>query len=302
MTQALTFSISHQTTYRYSDPVNLAYNEAKLLPRSFEHPLVSQHCKDVTLRIDPEPQDKQQRTDSFGNQVTYFSYVSSHDHMDVRSLSIVTRTPHVSKEDVAHYLRQHLKQPWQDAARHYPEPKIKQFVLNSQLVPFLPSLQAYARVSFEKHRGLFDALFDLMTRIFDDFTFKPGVTTVTTPLDEVARSMTGVCQDYSHFMIACVRSMGLACRYVSGYLETLPPPGEEKLQGVDASHAWVSVFIPGFGWLDFDPTNNLLPLEQHITVAWGRDYADVAPLKGVVYSNGTHDLQVAVDMARQDTP
>jgi transglutaminase-like putative cysteine protease len=222
--------------------------------------------------------------------------------MTVASSSLVKRIPQVSKQEVVPFLKDRLSDlSWQDTLNAYTlETTLRQLALSSSLIPLLPELKLYARASFDTHPLIFDALYDLMSRIYQDFTFKPGITTVTTPLSEVAKTMKGVCQDYSHFMIACVRSMGLVCRYVSGYLETLPPPGQEKLQGADASHAWLAVYIPNFGWLDFDPTNKLIPLEQHVTVAWGRDYADVPPLKGVVYSNGNHELKVEVDMIRQE--
>jgi transglutaminase-like putative cysteine protease len=138
-----------------------------------------------------------------------------------------------------------------------------------------------------------------MTRIFHDFTFRPGFTTVSTPLTEVLRHRSGVCQDFAHLAIGCLRSLGLAARYVSGYIETLPPPGQERLQGADVSHAWFSVFAPGLGWFDFDPTNNLVPGAQHIITAWGRDFSDVTPLKGIIFSGGSHRLTVSVDVERQ---
>lgn len=300
MMQSTTFSINHLTEYRYHDAVSLAYNEAKLTPRSFENALVKQQCLDSRLTITPEPQDETSRQDYFGNQVTYFNFTRNHKTMSVSSSSLVTREVRVSKNEVTSYLKARLNQETWHNAKKQQTAEQTQLSLSSSLVPFFANVKNYAQPSFDKFEGLFDAVYDLMNRIYADFTFKPGVTTVTTPLTTVAKTMTGVCQDYSHFMIACVRSMGLACRYVSGYLETLPPPGQEKLQGVDASHAWLAVYIPTFGWLDFDPTNNLIALDQHITVAWGRDYADVPPLKGVVYSNGSHKLKVEVDMLRQD--
>ena len=136
----------------------------------------------------------------------------------------------------------------------------------------------------------------LMRRIYHDFTYDPEFTTIATPLSEVLEHKRGVCQDFAHLAIACIRSMGLAARYVSGYIETLPPPGKEKLVGTDASHAWFSVFFPETGWLDFDPTNNQMPMDKHITVAWGRDFDDVTPLKGIAFGGGQHRLSVSVDV------
>jgi transglutaminase-like putative cysteine protease len=137
-----------------------------------------------------------------------------------------------------------------------------------------------------------------MDRIFNDFTFKPGFTTVSTPLSEVLKHRRGVCQDFAHLAIGCLRSLGLAARYVSGYIETLPPPGQVRLHGADVSHAWFSVFAPGLGWFDFDPTNNLIPRDRHIITAWGRDFSDVTPLKGIIFSGGSHRLIVSVDVER----
>ncbi|MEN9849778.1 MAG: hypothetical protein RL368_2518, partial [Pseudomonadota bacterium] len=139
---------------------------------------------------------------------------------------------------------------------------------------------------------------DLMRRIFTEFTYDPHFTTIITPLSDVLLHRRGVCQDFAHLMIACLRSLGLAARYVSGYLETLPPPGQVKLQGSDASHAWLAVYVPGRGWIDFDPTNNQIPTNQHITTAWGRDYSDVTPLKGIIFGGGEHLLSVSVDVNR----
>jgi transglutaminase-like putative cysteine protease len=150
---------------------------------------------------------------------------------------------------------------------------------------------------------LVDVVTDLTERIHADFAYDPGFTTVTTPLDEVLQYRRGVCQDFAHLAVGCVRSMGLAARYVSGYLETAPPPGTERLVGGDASHAWLSVFVPGWGWLDLDPTNDKIVGSDYVTTAWGRDYADVSPLKGIVFGGGdSHMLDVAVDVARIDAP
>ncbi|MEZ4629472.1 MAG: transglutaminase family protein [Deinococcales bacterium] len=292
------FKITHLNRYEYSDGVSLAYNEVKLTPKDFSHPLLEQSCLSHELLISPKPQDQRQRQDFFGNQVSYFNISSHYQKMSVTSNSVVKRKLKVKSSEVKNYLHTRLAPlSWQTARQNPPE--FSPFHLASSFVPLLSELKAYAQISFDKQPLAFNALNDLMQRIHHDFRFKPGATHINTPLSEIAKTMTGVCQDYSHFMISCVRSMGLACRYVSGYLETLPPPGQPKLQGVDASHAWVSVYLPSFGWLDFDPTNNLIPLDQHITIAWGRDYADVSPLKGVIYGGGSHKLHVAVDMERK---
>ncbi len=166
------------------------------------------------------------------------------------------------------------------------------------MVPLFRKMADYAAPSFPAGRGILEAVRNLMQRIFQDLDFVPGATNIATPISEVLEKRRGVCQDYAHLMVGCLRAQGLAARYVSGYIETLPPPGQEKLQGSDASHAWCSVFVPQLGWVDFDPTNNLLPSDQHIYLGWGRDFSDVTPLKGVFFSTGNHSISVSVDVIR----
>jgi transglutaminase-like putative cysteine protease len=172
------------------------------------------------------------------------------------------------------------------------------FVLDSPFVYIFPKLTAYAEKSFSKNRPILEAVADLMRRIYEDFTFVSGATTIATPISEVLEKRQGVCQDFAHLMIGCVRSQGLPARYVSGYIETIPPPGQEKLAGTDASHAWCSVYVPEIGWVDFDPTNNLMPKDQHIVIGWGCDFSDVTPIKGVLFNTGRHKLKVSVDVVR----
>jgi transglutaminase-like putative cysteine protease len=172
-------------------------------------------------------------------------------------------------------------------------------VLESEFIEFSDEVRNYTSTSFTPGRPILQAVDDLMHRIYKEFDYVPGFSTIATPLDDVLRHRKGVCQDFAHLAIACLRMQGLAARYVSGYLETIPPKGKERLVGADASHAWFSVYVPHQGWIDFDPTNAQIPAEQHITAAWGRDYADVAPLKGVIFGGGKkHQLDVAVDVER----
>lgn len=175
------------------------------------------------------------------------------------------------------------------------------FLYDSPLIHRFPALKDYARLSFPSGRPVIEATRDLMQRIYSDFAYDPESTTVHTPLTDVFDHRRGVCQDFAHLAIGCLRLIGLAARYVSGYIETIPPPGKVRLVGADASHAWFSIFVPGIGWIDFDPTNNQLPSEQHITVAWGRDFSDVSPLKGVALGGGLHTVAVSVDVARIST-
>jgi len=176
--------------------------------------------------------------------------------------------------------------------------EVQQYVFETPMTVWNDEIKKYALQSFSPERPVLEAAKELTRRIFTDFEFKPGFTTIATPLSEVMQQRKGVCQDFAHLAIACLRSVGLAARYVSGYIETISPAETEKLVGVDASHAWFSVYISGLGWVDFDPTNNQVPTFQHITVAWGRDYADIAPLKGVIHSSRPHKLSVSVTVKR----
>jgi transglutaminase-like putative cysteine protease len=174
----------------------------------------------------------------------------------------------------------------------------RQYVIDSPMIKTSAELGSYAQPSFLPNRPLVEVVRDLMQRIYKDFIYDPSFTTIATPLSEVLKYRRGVCQDFAHLAIACLRAHGIAARYVSGYVETRPEPGKPRIVGADASHAWFSVYIPGIGWLDFDPTNNTVPLDQHITLAWGRDYADVTPLKGIAFGGGQHTLSVSVDVLR----
>lgn len=299
------YRVQHLTSYEYSEAVSLAYNEARLLPRSFETPLYAQHCLHHQLNISPRPRDRHGRADFFGNHVIFFSFDEGYQAMTIDSTSYVQRSSPFDQAGVRAYLREGLADlNWADVIKTLKSgvdswPPVQQFSLASVQVPLLEEARNYAALSFDRTTSFIEAVLELMTRIYEDFSYTPGATQIGTPLKTIAAEKKGVCQDYSHFMIACLRSLGFACRYVSGYLETLPLPGKERLVGADASHAWCSVYIPEFGWLDLDPTNNQVPLEQHISVAWGRDYDDVTPLKGVIYSSGKQTLKVSVDVAPQ---
>jgi transglutaminase-like putative cysteine protease len=287
------YRVTHRTTYRYAKPVSLGYTIARLTPRTFP----GQVCHDTRTDIDPTPDDRSERIDTFGNEVTWFSIERPHDHLEVTATSEVT----VEGEPAALLLA--TSQRWdevRDTLRGSDAPEVvaaRPFVLTSPLVPAIDGVESFASPSFEPDRPLVDAVIDLMSRIYREFTYDPEFTTIATPLVEVLEHRRGVCQDFAHLAIGALRSQGLAARYVSGYLETRPPPGEERLQGADASHAWFSVFVPEVGWIDLDPTNDQAVGQRHITLGWGRDYRDVAPLVGVLYSTGAdQQLDVAVDV------
>ena len=290
----MNYKIIHKTEYSYTHPVNLCYNEARLTPRNF----ADQVCLNSQFVVEPEPKECRERQDFFGNTVYYFTIQQPHNQLTI------TVTSHVDvkgRERQRNFV-EHLS--WEETHRQLrtdSDPEIlemRQYILNSPMIPAMPELRAYAEKSFIKGRPLLEAVENLTTRLYADFTYDPGFTTVATPLTDVIRHRRGVCQDLAHLGIGCLRALGLAARYVSGYIETDPLPDQKPLAGADASHAWFSVYLPQLGWTDFDPTNNQIPTDRHITVAWGRDYTDVTPLKGVVFGSGTHELFVAVDCER----
>jgi transglutaminase-like putative cysteine protease len=285
------YRISHRTTYKYKYPVSAGNHVACLHPRTLPHHNVTRS----ELHIQPTPATRTERVDYFGNLLCFFTVQEPHKELVVESRSEV-----IVESDATRWPKQ--SPPWEEAARALPNDlspaalEAYQFGFESPRIRVRPEFAAYALESFTPGRPLAEGLLDLTARIHKDFRFDSKVTTVRTPTEEVFRKRRGVCQDFSHLQIACLRSLNLAARYVSGYLRTYPPPGKPRLVGADASHAWVSVFCPGVGWLDMDPTNNLVPSNGHVTLAWGRDYGDVSPLRGLILGGGAHTLKVAVDM------
>lgn len=258
------------------------------MPSPFQRVLSSE------ITTSPEATFTASVRDYYGNLQDFFEILKDHDVLEVTAVSEVEpllRRPGGALEAYA--------LTWEDArlVAGAPYTEVEDFGYDSPLVRVHPDLRAYAAPSFPPGRRIVEAVSDLNQRIFDEFAYDPAATDVTTPLGEVLREKRGVCQDFAHLAIGCLRSLGLPARYVSGYLETAPPPGEERLVGADASHAWAEVHLPGLGWLEFDPTNAVLPSTKHIRVAHGRDFSDVSPLKGVVLGGGRHTLTVEVDMA-----
>lgn len=290
------FQLSHTTTYNYDNGVTFCHNIATIKPKT----MLGQTLEDYTLQISPEPSEITERLDFFGNTVTRFSIQKQHTELKVVAISKVIRDyslqPDIENSVSAKAIT--LEQALQALKANNPENiEAKQYILESIFITKISTeIKAYAEKSFKPNRSVFEAAKELMERIFTEFKFDSSFSTIATPIHEVLKAKKGVCQDFAQIAIACVRSIGLPARYVSGYIETLPPPGKEKLVGTDASHAWFSVFIPTFGWVDFDPTNNQIPKNQHITVSWGRDYYDVPPLKGVIYSSGKNKMKVEVDI------
>lgn len=296
----MTYQVTHRTEYRYSSTVSSSFGEIVMLPRD---DLPGQVCVRSQLTIDPQPQDMRERLDFFGNRTTYFAVLTPHTQLSVTATSLVR----VSGRRVAPAGAGEI--PWEQVRGRIqagPEADAdvldaRQFVLDSPLVTTSDQLAEYAAPSFPAGAPVLAALTDLSSRIYRDFTFARGVTHVKTRIEEVLERRAGVCQDFSHVAIGCLRSLGLAARYVSGYLETRPSPGKERVAGADVSHAWVSAFVPDTGWVDIDPTNDQLVNDRYVTTAWGRDYSDVPPLTGVIFTQGDkHDLRVTVDVVPVD--
>lgn len=288
------YRITHTTRYSYSRSVSLCHSEAHLTPR----PDGYQQLVAASLATHPPMAVRLDRQDFFGNRTTYFSIQESHQALDVTATSevAVSVDTEVAEPDTALSWEETRDAIGVGATETLVE--ARQFTLDSPFVSAMPELSAYAEPSFAPGRPVLQGVRELMSRIYGEFAYDPHFSTVATPVGDVLAHRRGVCQDFAHLAIGCLRSLGLAARYVSGYLETEPPPGQPKLQGADASHAWLAVFVPELGWVDFDPTNDQRPAERHITLAWGRDYADVTPLKGVLLGGGDHDLTVAVDVER----
>jgi transglutaminase-like putative cysteine protease len=275
LTPGVRYEITHVTVYDYEDSVSVSHHVARLAPRAGDRQRIIAHDWD----IDPRPAVMSDHVDYFGNTVTFFAVQGPHSRLTVTSRGRV---------EVADAAAVPPSSPPWESARDLRAPELAgafEFALDSPLVAAHRRYAAYAQPSFPADRPLLDAVADLTARINRDLRFEPGATSIATPLEQVFTSRRGVCQDFAHLQIACLRSLGLAARYVSGYLETAPPPDHPRLVGADASHAWVSVYVPGTGWVDVDPTNNLVP-------------ADVSPIRGVILGGQEHESRVAVDVVR----
>lgn len=286
------YLVQHTTAYRYSEPASLGHSEARLTPRTFAR----QRCLSSRITVQPQTAAWAEWDDYFGNRVSYFTVEQEHAELTIAACSEVeVAEPQYPAAD--------RTLPWEQVRTELASPRsfesinAAQFLFDSPHVRQEPWVAEYAAPSFPPGRPLLEAVLDLTARIHREFRYTPASTTVSTPIREVFEQRRGVCQDFAHLQIACLRSLGLAARYVSGYLLTDPPPGVPKLIGADASHAWLSVYCPAAGWLDVDPTNNQLPALRHVTLAWGREYHDVCPVKGVVLGSGQHLMRVAVDVA-----
>ena len=289
------YNVFHETKYAYDSMVTLSQQLLHMTPRNTKY----QFCEWHQLNLSPSPTERIQNVDYFGNFSDYLAIFTPHKELVVASkfsvnldnrpkLADMTESP--NWEEVRRQLNINSNKNLEAVSYLFSSPKVK----------CSEALAEYAMPSFGQSRPLIDAVFDLTKRIYHEFEFDSGATDVSTPLDQVLAGRSGVCQDFAHLMIGCMRSIGLSCRYVSGYILTHPPAGSERLIGADASHAWVSVYCPVYGWVDFDPTNNSLVQHEHITVAWGRDFSDVSPMRGVVLGGGEQKLKVSVTVTPEE--
>jgi transglutaminase-like putative cysteine protease len=296
------YRVIHDTHYRYDAPVALSRQLLHLTPRE----LPRQQCLEHRRQVVPAPSFQRDHDDAFGNAAAMLAFETPHDELWVRTESVVE----VFSPDPSTYADtpawESVRNRLQYRAGEAPSTvalAALQFRFGSPYGRIKRRFANYAADCFAPGRSLLDGVLALNAKIHRDFAFDPEATTVATPVADVLTRRRGVCQDFAHVMVSCLRSLGLAARYVSGYILTTPPPGQERLIGADASHAWVSVWCPGEDenrWLDADPTNNLLPGSQHVTLAWGRDFGDVSPLRGVILGGGEQELQVNVTMLPLD--
>jgi len=287
----MNFEISHRTTYRYSEPVVHSQHIVHLAPCQTRH----QHTHRHSLIIEPAPTTRYDGTDAFGNPVTTLEIELPHEDLVMHSRAIIDTLPAMSVEAAA-------TTPWDrldDVLYSGAKPialDVVQFRCASLLTTASPDIADYASISFPAGRPIMEACCDLMRRVYSDFTFDATATDISTPITQVFDERRGVCQDFAHLTLACLRAMRVPSRYVSGYIVTHPPPGQPKLQGADASHAWVDVWSPEYGWQGLDPTNGIAAGEEHIIIANGREYNDVSPISGVLLGGGKHTVDVSVDV------
>jgi transglutaminase-like putative cysteine protease len=297
----MNYAITHRTFYEYAAPVTVSHHVARLQPCSSRF----QTCERFSLKIFPEPALRKDHSDYFGNRLSFFTIQEIHSRLEITTHSrvAVRREKDPPTEDTT-FLAKGMT--WEEAAGLFRDPvspevvEPYQFIFDSPQVRASIDLADYARESFGPDMPLIEGARDLTRRIFTDFKYDTKATTIATPLEEVLDKRRGVCQDFAHLGIAFMRSLGLPARYVSGYLRTRPPAGKPRLVGTDASHAWFSIFCPAIGWVDFDPTNNVQPGEEHITVALGRDFGDVSPVAGILTGGGRHVVKVSVDVEPLD--
>lgn len=287
------YRVWHRTAYTYALAVEDSVGQFHLMPRD----LAWQSVSSATVTVEPSPEDISPDVDYFGNSATYFHVTEPHEALTIESSSDVEVT-------APQYDAAALARPWEEARPllHPDTPhawRATEFAIESPRAAHVAEAAEYGAASLTPGRPIGEAATDLMQRIFRDFDYDPTATTVTSTVGDALRKRAGVCQDFAHIALACLRSHGIAARYVSGYLATQPPPGKERVFGADASHAWLAVWLPGTDqWLAIDPTNNQWADDRYVTVAWGRDYGDVSPVKGIIFTDAkTSTLRVSVDVS-----
>ena len=290
------YNIYHETTFDYATLVTFSHNIARLKPKN----CLGQNLLEYSLTIEPTPYETSEFIDYFENTNNFMLIREAHTKLKVIANSKVQRDINFINSYIENLKNSAIsfKETKDRLKEFYSEDALaKQFLFETESIPMASKeIQEYILKSFTEDRNLFEAINEFMGRIFTDFEFVSGFTDITTPIEVVFKEKKGVCQDFAQFAISALRSIGLPARYVSGYIQTLPPEGKEKLFGADASHAWFSVYIPTFGWADFDPTNNKIPNEEYIILGYGRDYLDISPLKGVIQSSGGSSLEVKVNV------
>lgn len=283
------YKLKHQTLYTYVNEVHNYQSVLCLQPLNS----AKQICKNFKIEIEPKPSKIYSRTDYFGNIQHYFSLYEAHKSLKVTvssEVEVLSNPVQLFNTITCEEARIRFQ------TDHALKIKVLQYLLPSQFISWDEDIIAFAESCIVPKNALFESVLDLINKIFTEFQFKSGATNINTPLKTVLKERKGVCQDFSHLAIASLRSVGIPARYVSGYIETLPPKGKVKLEGSDASHAWISVYIPEMGWCEFDPTNNMIPQQRHIVTAYGRDFADISPMKGIIFSSGDHKVKVEVDV------
>jgi len=294
------YDIYHKTEFKYQSSVSFSHNIARLKPKNTYY----QKILDFSMEISPEVYESSEFIDMFGNTNTYMLIREPHQSLTVVGKSKIEISPDLVQEHIEKVKTNSVtygRALERLSKFHVDDLYAKQFLFESDLIPNGSlKIREYVLESFHKERDLFEATHEFMQRIFNDFKFVSGFSDITTPIEKIFEAKKGVCQDFAQFAISALRTIGLPAKYMSGYIETLPPEGEKKLFGADASHAWFAVYIPNAGWIEFDPTNNIIPKDQHILLGSGRDYNDISPLKGVVYSSGNSKLSVMVDVRKEE--
>ena len=291
------YHVKHRTTYDYSMPVSLSYHNLHIKPKDWS---IYQHISDFMMEISPEPSDFSERMDYFGNYAQSFSIQETHEQLVINTefdTRIISNPP--PTEEMTITCAQVRKALHGDTS--FRTLNALQYIYASPLIPYSPKIATWAEQFFPEKQSFLGGVLELSSVLKRDIQFDPEATEINTSIEEFFELKKGVCQDFAHLMIACLRSQDLPARYVSGYILTFPPEGQKRMEGADASHAWVSVYIPGWGWVDIDPTNDLLVDDQHIRLAVGRDYTDVSPVKGSVTGGGETTVKVEVTVMPIET-